>query len=73
MLMVMIYALGTVSGAHLNPAVTLGVLLSRRGKIGPLDALCYMIFQCVGGICAGFLYLSLFGTAFIMKPVWQYS
>jgi len=73
MLMVMIYALGSVSGAHLNPAVTLGVLLSGRNKINPLDAVAYMIVQCLGGICAGVLYLTIFGTAFMLKPVWQYS
>jgi len=73
MLMVMIYALGSVSGAHLNPAVTLGVLLSGRNKIGPLDAIAYMCFQCLGGILAALCYLSIFGTAFMLKPVWQYS
>jgi len=73
MLMVMIYALGSVSGAHLNPAVTLGILLSGRNKINPLDAVAYMCFQCIGGICAALLYLSIFGTAFMMRPVWQYS
>merc|ERR1719353_2815704 len=60
MLMVMIYALGSVSGAHLNPAVTLGILLSGRNKINPLDAVAYMCFQCIGGICAALLYLSIF-------------
>merc|ERR1719191_854845 len=73
MLMVMIYALGSVSGAHLNPAVTLGVVLSGRNKINPLDAVAYMCFQCIGGICAALLYLSVFGTAFMLRPVWQYS
>merc|ERR1719463_666894 len=71
--MVMIYALGSVSGAHLNPAVTLGVLLSGRNKINPLDACAYMCVQCLGGICAALLYLSVFGTAFMLRPVWQYS
>merc|ERR1719463_447771 len=71
--MVMIYALGSVSGAHLNPAVTLGVLLSGRNKINPLDAAAYMCVQCLGGICAALLYLSVFGTAFMLRPVWQYS
>merc|ERR1719181_186690 len=73
MLMVMIYALGSVSGAHLNPAVTLGVLLSGRNKINPFDAVLYMCVQCLGGICAALCYLSIFGTAFMLKPVWQYS
>lgn len=69
MLMVMIYALGSVSGAHLNPAVTLGVLLSGRNKIGPIDACAYMLSQCLGGICAAMMYLNVFGTAFMLRPV----
>merc|ERR1719161_156434 len=67
--MVMIYALGSVSGAHLNPAVTLGVFLSGRNKIGPIDACAYMVCQCLGGICAGLLYLNIFGMAFKLAPV----
>jgi aquaporin Z len=51
-LMVMIYAGGHISGAHFNPAVTLGVTL--RGKCTPQDALAYMIFQMVGGMAAIF-------------------
>merc|ERR1719161_772543 len=69
MLMVMIYALGSVSGAHLNPAVTLGVFLSGRNKIGAIDACGYMCSQCLGGICAGLLYLNIFGMAFKLAPV----
>jgi aquaporin Z len=65
----MIYALGSVSGAHLNPAVTLGVLLSGRNKIAPIDACAYMVSQLLGGICAGLLYLNVFGMAFKLAPV----
>merc|ERR1719160_935933 len=32
-LMSMIYALGNVSGAHFNPAVTVAIVLSGRGKM----------------------------------------
>ncbi|HZD94835.1 MAG TPA: MIP family channel protein [Candidatus Sulfotelmatobacter sp.] len=47
-LLAMAYALGPVSGCHINPAVTLGMLLSRRmnGK----EAVGYWIAQCIGGI-----------------------
>merc|ERR1719329_1133203 len=50
--MVMIYSLGSVSGAHLNPAVTLVVLLSKRHKITPHEAFAYMLSQSVGSILA---------------------
>jgi len=50
-LMVMVYALGDVSGAHLNPAVTFAIFLQKG--IGRSDALMYMISQCIGGAVAG--------------------
>ena len=46
----MIYALGDVSGCHLNPAVTLGFYAARRFS-GRLVAP-YLISQCVGAILA---------------------
>jgi aquaporin Z len=55
-LMVMIYALGNCSGAHFNPAVTLAIMLSGRGKCPPVDGACYMGVQILGGIVAAFLY-----------------
>src|SRR3954451_21719228 len=45
------YAIGPVSGCHVNPAVTLGVLLARR--ISPREAGGYMVAQVVGAIVAG--------------------
>mmetsp|Transcript_3554 Transcript_3554/g.8423 ORF Transcript_3554/g.8423 Transcript_3554/m.8423 type:complete len:541 (-) Transcript_3554:105-1727(-) len=47
----MIYSLGNISGAHLNPAVTLAV--SLRGKCTAKDAVCYMLCQLFGGLLAG--------------------
>src|SRR5215510_7103566 len=50
-LMVMIYAGGHLSGAHYNPAVTLGVFL--RGRCPAGDVLPYMVSQVVGaGVAA---------------------
>ena len=50
----MAYAIGGVSGCHINPAITLGVWLSKR--MGGKDALMYMLFQVIGAfIGAGIL------------------
>lgn len=44
----MVYTIGKVSGCHINPAITLGLLLSK--KISGKDAGLYMIFQVIGAI-----------------------
>lgn len=44
----MVYTIGKVSGCHINPAITLGLLLSK--KISGKDAGMYMIFQVIGAI-----------------------
>lgn len=48
MLVVLISALGPISGAHFNPAVTLGFLLN--GAISTKDAIAYAVVQISGGI-----------------------
>ncbi len=58
----MAYAIGHVSGAHLNPAVTVG--LWAGGRIPAADLLPYIIAQVIGGILAGgVLYLIATGQA----------
>jgi aquaporin Z len=49
-LLVMAYAIGPISGCHINPAVTFGLWLSK--KIKGKEALLYMAAQCVGAILA---------------------
>jgi aquaporin Z len=49
-LMVMVFAGGHVSGAHYNPAVSLGVLL--RGKLPASDLIPYWVAQLVAGLLA---------------------
>jgi aquaporin Z len=44
----MAYAIGPVSGAHLNPAVTLGFHLA--GRMPAADVIPYMVAQIIGGI-----------------------
>jgi aquaporin Z len=49
----MAYAIGHISGCHLNPAVTLGLVAGGRFKAA--DAPMYILFQTVGAILAAFL------------------
>lgn len=49
-LLALVYALGPVSGCHVNPAVTLGALLARR--ISPREAAGYVVAQVLGAIVA---------------------
>ncbi|MDP1819601.1 MAG: aquaporin [Acidimicrobiales bacterium] len=50
-LLALAYAIGSVSGCHVNPAVTLGVLL--RGGITIGEAVIYWVAQLVGGLLGG--------------------
>merc|ERR1719195_641592 len=63
-LMVMIYAVGDVSGANFNPAVTVAILLSGRGpgKMTTLEAMLYILTQCVAGVIAAFVYGTVHGN-----------
>ena len=52
-LLAMVYAIGPVSGCHINPAVTLGLLLT--GKVPAARATGYVVAQVVGAILAAAL------------------
>lgn len=52
-LMVLVYSTGHLSGAHLNPAVSLGALL--RGAMSVGDFIAYVIAQLVGGALGALL------------------
>nr|MCH9698927.1 aquaporin [Gammaproteobacteria bacterium] len=56
--MAMIYTLGDISGAHLNPAVTLGFVAARRFSMKL--AIPYIVSQCLGAILASLCLLALF-------------
>ncbi len=59
-LMAVIYIFGHISGAHVNPAVSLGMLIT--GRIGLVDFFGYVASQLLGGIAgAGVLWL-VFGS-----------
>lgn len=73
--MTMIYAIGETSGAHINPAVTIGFWLARRlpaKHVGP-----YIASQVAGGLLASLLLFSLFhehetlGTTLPVGPEWR--
>mmetsp|Transcript_42497 Transcript_42497/g.131624 ORF Transcript_42497/g.131624 Transcript_42497/m.131624 type:complete len:457 (+) Transcript_42497:66-1436(+) len=55
-LMCMIYAIGDVSGAHFNPAVTVAIACSGRGKITQREALLYIVTQLFAGFLAAMAY-----------------
>ncbi len=56
----MAYAIGGISGCHINPAVTIGVLTA--GKMAVKDAIGYIIAQFLGAILgAGILYIIVSG------------
>ena len=60
-LMVMVFATGHISGAHLNPAVTLAVFL--RGKCPASDVIPYWIAQILAGIAAALVAVYLCGKS----------
>jgi aquaporin Z len=54
----MIYTIGPISGCHINPAVTLGLLAAGRMPLG--QAATYIVAQMVGGVVGAAL---LYGIA----------
>jgi len=62
-LMVLVYATGHLSGAHLNPAVSIAVLI--RGGMSAMDFVAYIIAQFIGGALGALLSFAFFepGTA----------
>ena len=52
-LLALAYAFGSVSGCHVNPAVTLGMVVSRR--MAPVEGVLYWVAQFVGGLLGALL------------------
>jgi len=67
-LMVSIYALGSVSGANFNPAVSLALFLNGTPEFTAQKMASYMLIQVIGGLAAGGTYYWLFGKAFNLEP-----
>lgn len=57
----MAYSIGNISGCHVNPAVSLGVLINN-GMTGK-DFIGYVIAQFLGGICGAAVLRGLIGTS----------
>lgn len=64
---VMASATMLISGAHFNPAVTLGALVA--GKIRFPDAVAYVLVQLLGGLAGGYLARESLGGASIVAGV----
>lgn len=58
----MVNALGDISGAHINPAVTLGLCLAGRAPRSILVP--YIASQCAGAFCASLLLRLMFGMQY---------
>jgi aquaporin Z len=59
-LAVLVYSTGHISGAHLNPAVSVGVFL--RGGLSVTDFIAYLVAQLVGGTLAALASLAVWPT-----------
>ena len=57
----MAYTIGGISGCHINPAITLGCLLS--GRISGKEAGMYMLFQVIGAILGSVILWGLTSNA----------
>lgn len=56
-LLILVYTIGPISGCHVNPAVTLGMLVV--GRIKAMDAVAYIVAQCIGAAIGAGLVLSI--------------
>jgi MIP family channel proteins len=61
---IMVTAVGHISGGHLNPAVTIGLWVTK--KIGTVEGLLYWVAQLAGGAAAAYLL-----TWILPEDVWR--
>lgn len=62
----LVYALWDVSGAHLNPAVTLAVVCCGRGKCPPRDGLFYVVAQLIAGVGGTLVAMAIYNFPLIV-------
>ncbi len=66
----MCYAIGSISGSHINPAVT--AAMWSAGRISSRDAIAYVVAQCIGGILGALLlYIIIKGRVVGWDPATQ--
>lgn len=70
-LLTMAYSIGNISGCHINPAVSLGMLLSKRmsGK----DFCGYVVFQILGALAGAGLLALIFNGAGVVDMTGAYG
>jgi glycerol uptake facilitator len=59
-LAVLVYALGGVSGAHFNPAVTFALAVARRFRW--VEVPMYWVVQCAGGVAGAFIVVGIYNS-----------
>jgi aquaporin Z len=65
----MAYTIGGISGCHINPAITIAMLVA--GKISISDAVGYVVAQFIGAVVgAGILYVIALGNANFKMGEW---
>jgi MIP family channel proteins len=65
-LAVMVTALMGISGGHLNPAVTIGLVVTRRTR--PVDGAVYIVAQLVGAVLAALMLKQVYPTG-VIRPI----
>ena len=60
-----VYTIGGISGSHINPSVTIGVLSLK--KISATDATSYVIFQLIAGFLASVIATMVFHVSFSLS------
>jgi aquaporin Z len=60
-LVALVYAIGPISGCHINPAVTMGFITSGRMRLA--EGVSYMVAQVLGGIGGAYLLYWMFTTS----------
>jgi aquaporin Z len=64
----MVYAIGGISGCHINPAISIAMLIA--GKMKAKDTVIYIVMQCIGAIiAAGVLLVIVTGQTGVTTPI----